>query len=112
MKTTMEVPMLYKTIVLELLQQVEEIYSLLLRRRTMMPTLDRYAVELKDIHQAWIDRLTRQSPAGDTTLLGSEALELAIRDVQNRLRIEFQPDDGTSFLDGAIANGRNPTPIA
>jgi len=99
--------MLYKTIVLELLQLEEEIYSILLRHRTLMPTLDRYAMELKNIHDTWINRLTRQSPAGDPTLLSSEALELAIRDVQNRLRIEYLSDqDETTFLDGAMATMR------
>jgi hypothetical protein len=44
--------MQYKTIVLELLQQYPEFHWELISRKTLLPTLDRYAADLKALHEA------------------------------------------------------------
>jgi hypothetical protein len=48
----------YKTIVLELLQQYPELAS----RKTLLPTLDRYAADLKTRHDDWAQTLSRERP--------------------------------------------------
>jgi hypothetical protein len=107
--------MRYKTIVLELLQdQYPALHEELRRERTLLATLDRLAIELKDAHVAWMNELRRASPEGDIRLIANEALELAIEHLQGDLRPE-SPLDGMESplsLDEAMAYVRRVTPSA
>ena len=92
--------MLFKTITLELLQQH-------LQRHIAMPMLDRYSADLQASHQAWLNLLSQQSPDSSPSQLSSEALELAIDNLKQRLREDFpqqdsQPDSPLN-LDAAMA---------
>ncbi len=95
--------MQYKTIVLELLQQRPEIHDQLRKDRMLLPTLQRYASELKISHETWKDRLDRAKPGSDPSQLASEALEMAVRDTENRLLSELTPsENGPLSLDESI----------
>ena len=67
--------MLYKTIVLQLLEQNPQIYEPLRRQRQMLPALEYYANELKTLHQAWKEILVKAVPGSDPDQIASEALE-------------------------------------
>ena len=57
-----EKPMHYKTITLELLQDRPEIYDKLLLNRTLLSTLDAYAIELRESHLDWNEMLQQRNP--------------------------------------------------
>ena len=107
--------MRYKTIVHELLQdRYPALHERLRRERTLLMTLDRLAIELKDAHVARMRELRRASPASDFGQVAIEALELATEDLQRRLPSESPPDEAAErlTLDAAMAYLRSHTPPA
>jgi hypothetical protein len=100
--------MLYKTIVLELLQQRPEIHDQLRKERKLLLTMERYAKELKTSHQAWMELLAQMRPGSNMSQLFSEALELALKELEDRLPSASAPDETASqFLDAAMLFTRN-----
>ena len=73
-----EANMKYKTMILQLLRQRPEMYNKLRSSRTLLPTLDRLARELKASHKAWMDRLAKTKPGSDPSQIAAEALEMAL----------------------------------
>lgn len=101
--------MQYKTIVLELLQQRPEIHDQLRKERKLVPTMEHYAKELKSSHQAWTELLTRMRPGSDESQISSEALEMALKELEDRLPSAFGPEESDSqFLDAAMLFLRHP----
>jgi hypothetical protein len=108
-----ETTMQYKTIILELLRQYPEIHEPLRKKRMLLPALESYANELKTSHEAWKERLALAKPGSDPSQLASEALEMAMADMQNRLHCESVPSESEPLsLDEAMAYIRNHTPPA
>jgi hypothetical protein len=69
------------------------------------------AGELKVSHEAWMDRLSRARPESDPSQVSSEALELALEQLQAHLRPESSTDDPAPLsLAAAMAFIRRPTP--
>lgn len=93
--------MLYKTIVLELLQNRPELYGQLRQRRMLLPTLNRLAGELKARHRAWTQELQATRPGSDSQI-ASEAMELALRELEDRLSADSE-EEARAFLDAAMA---------
>jgi len=105
--------MQYKTIVLGMLEQRPELYEQLRSQRMVLPALDRYALELKSLHQAWMELLVQRKPETDPAQLSSQALELAIQALEDFLPSASPPtEDETLSLDGAMAFLRRHTPPA
>jgi hypothetical protein len=101
--------MQYKTIVLELLQQRPEIHDRLRRQRKLLLTMERYAKELKTTHQAWIELLSQMRPGSDRSQLSSEAMEIALKELKDRLPSTSPLDASASqFLDAAMLFVRKP----
>ena len=75
----MEAPMQYKTIVLELLQQIPELHDRLRRNRTLFSTLEQLAAGLKDSHEEWKRRLAQSNLHSSEQQTSSAALELGWR---------------------------------
>jgi hypothetical protein len=98
-----EVLMQYKTIVLELLEQHPEMYSQLQSQRKLLEALERCSLELKISHEAWKDQLVQAKPGSDAMQISSEAMELAIQDLERRLFLEPLPEEDGPSLDGAMA---------
>ena len=96
--------MQYKTIVLGLLEDLPEIKVHLLRERTMLQILDTYASSLRESHETWKENLREQRPGSSESQLSSEAMELAIQDLEEMLSsIEteeeyFPLDDAMKFI--------------
>ncbi len=77
--------MKYKTIVLELLQERPEIHERLRRSRTLLSTLEEHARRLKTSHEAWKEQLSRSRPGSDPSQIASEALEIAVKEMEDSL---------------------------
>ena len=83
----------YKTIVLELLQQNPTIYNQLCTKRTLNQSLDLYAKELKTSHEAWMHCLHQAMPGREQSQIASEALEIALWEMETFLNSEYPPDE-------------------
>jgi hypothetical protein len=109
----MEMPMLYKTIMLQLLEQHPRRYEQLRSQRMLLTALDQYASELRTRHLAWKEHLSQTRPDSNDSQLASEALELALHDMQTLLLCESVPDESEAFsLDEAMAFLSRPSPPA
>jgi hypothetical protein len=105
--------MQYKTMVLELLKQHPKIHDQLRKKRLLFPALDSYAKALKASHEAWKARLSQAKPGSDPSQIASEALEIALKELEDSLNRESRlgTDDSLS-LDTAIAFIKMRTPPA
>ena len=109
--TQKETAMQYKTMILELLQQHPVRYEQLRRRRVLLPTMERYAGELKRLHTHWMELLPSIRPESDPSQVSSEALELALEQLQARLRQESSAGAREPLsLEDAMAFLRERTP--
>ncbi len=96
--------MQYKTIVLELLQERKELYEQLRLARRLLPTMQICAKELKARHEHWKETLATTKPGSDPSQISSEAMELAVRELEARLPSVHPQDDGQALsLDQAMA---------
>lgn len=98
--------MQYKTITLELIREQPELYERLRSSKRLLPAMDAYAIELKDGHEAWKESIHRRYPGSDPSQVASEALELAIRGLQERLH-SVSPKDEAEPIPGE-EKGRHP----
>jgi hypothetical protein len=98
----------YKTITLELLQQRPQLQDQFRRNRSLLATLELYARQLKTHHEAWKDHLSRARPGSDPSQVASEALEIALQELEDFLG----PSDDSEPLsaEGAITFIRGHTP--
>ncbi|HVX10269.1 MAG TPA: hypothetical protein VHC22_03655 [Pirellulales bacterium] len=101
--------MQYKTIVHELLQQQTELHERLRLTRRLLPTIETYAKELKASHEEWKETLSEARPDSDPIQISSEAMEMAVQEMEDRLQNESQTNDEALSLDAAMAFLRNPT---
>jgi len=102
--------MKYKTIVLELLRERTKLHEQLRLTRRLLPTLETCALELKASHESWKATLASANPGSDPSQIASEALELATKELEDRLPSEPQPDDMEPLsLDKAMAFVLSPT---
>jgi hypothetical protein len=105
--------MLYKTIMMELLEQRPQLHDQLRKQRKLLATLETLAQQLKTSHEAWKDQLARTGPESRDSQITSEALEIALQEMVNSLPDE-SPSGGSGplSLDGAMAFLRKATPPA
>jgi hypothetical protein len=106
----METTMQYKTMILELLRQRPQMHDQLRKSRKLLPAMEFYAKELKTSHEAWKETLSEAKPGSDQSQIASEALEMALKEMEDRLP-SASPEDGTEplSLDAAMASIRNRT---
>jgi hypothetical protein len=103
--------MQYKTLVLQLLRQRRELHNQLKNSRTLLQAVDRYALELKTGHEAWQASLSQARPGSDPSQIKSEALEMALKDLEERLPAPEEDSEALS-LEGAIEFVRKRMPPA
>jgi hypothetical protein len=89
--------MQYKTIVLQLLEQHPEIYNPLRKQRQVLPAMEHYARELRSLHLAWQEMFNQATPGSDPSQIASEALEMALKDLEDRLH-SGSPQEGQEAL--------------
>ncbi len=103
--------LLYKTMVLGLLEERPRFHRQLRKNRTLLATLEHYANLLKTHHEAWKDQLAQARPGSDPSQIAGEALEIALKELEDSLPNESPPDDSEPFsLDAAMAFIRRHTP--
>jgi hypothetical protein len=96
--------MQYKTIALELLKERTELHEQLRLTRRLLPTMETCSRELKASHETWKETLARANPGSDPSQIASEALELATRELEDRLPSASPADDSEPLsLDQAMA---------
>ena len=93
----------YKTIMLELLEQRPEICEPLRSQRKLLAEVERYSRELKTRHDAWTDELSHSKPGSDPSQIASEAMEMALRDLEVCLSTEYPAVAEKPPLDEAMA---------
>lgn len=103
----------YNTMILEWLEANSAMKVTLPCQRLTLPTLERLAIELKNSHEAWIERLQQHRPGSDSAQIQSEALEHAFPEwTSSRFAPTPTAEDAASYLDGAMAYLRQRTPLA
>ncbi len=102
--------MQYKTIILELLQQRPEMHEQLRKEHKLLITLEIVAKELKQDHEAWMERLSQERPGREASQISSEAFEMALKELTDRLPPASATDDQELSLDQAMAFIRTPSP--
>jgi hypothetical protein len=103
--------MLYKTMVLELLEQRPQMHEQLRRQRMLLPTMEFYARELKALHQGWKQHLAETRPGSDESQMASEALEIALQELEGCLPSASSPqDENRPTLDDVMTFLRAHTP--
>ncbi|HZU35182.1 MAG TPA: hypothetical protein VFA18_04715 [Gemmataceae bacterium] len=103
----------YKTIICELLNQRPQMCERLRKERKLLTTLEEYARELRTSHLGWTHLLAPLRPGSNPVQIASEALELAVKELEDRLPSESQPNENEAlFLDAAMLFLRRRTPRA
>lgn len=101
--------MQYMSIIHELLQQRPRIREQLRKSRKLLPTVERYARELKASHDAWKQMLVQLRPGSNKSQIASEAMELALKEMEDRLPSASSPDGNAGqVLDAAMLFLRRP----
>jgi hypothetical protein len=94
----------YKTIVLELLRGRTELHEQLRLTRRLLPTLETCSQELRASHLNWMETLAAAKPGSDPIQIESEAMELAIKELEDRLPSVSPVDEPEPLsLDAAMA---------
>ncbi len=105
--------MLYKTMVLELLNQRRDMLEQLRRTGSLLPTLEHYAKELKTNHEVWKELLSLAQPGSNPSQTASAALEIALKKLKDRLPPASSAEATEPLsLEAAMAFIRRHTPPA
>lgn len=100
----------YKTIILELLQANPTLHETLRRGRMLLPVMESLAIALKARHEALKEQLFATKADIDPSQASSAAMEIAVKEMENRLQAAFPPDgQGQLSLDAAMAFVRSLT---
>jgi hypothetical protein len=103
--------MQYKTIVLELLRERTELHEQLRLTRRLLPTLETCSQELKASHETWKETLAQANPGSDSYQISSEAMEIAVQELVDRLPALSPPDEPEPLsLDQAMSFIKSHTP--
>lgn len=104
----------YKTIVLEFLkEQHPALHERLRTNRQLLRTVNAYATYLKTRHAVWMNELLPTGQWGDASQVSSQALEIALEDMQESLRKESSTDETEPLsLDAAMSFLRKHSPPA
>jgi hypothetical protein len=110
--TRKEPTMNYKTMCLQKIQDRPEMYDQLLKSRTLLGALNGYARQLRDSHLEWKELLSQARPDTSETQIASEALEIALKELEDSLPPVYPQEDETLSLDAAMESIRSHMPPA
>jgi len=97
--------MQYKTIILGLLQQRTQMHETLRKERKLLTTMEKLARELRTRHQAWMENLSQANPGNDRSQISSEAMEMALKELEDRLPpVSAADEEAALALDRAMAS--------
>jgi hypothetical protein len=93
----------YKTIVLELLRDRPSLHEQLRASGTLQASMQQLAVAFRACHLERMKELAESRPGSDPAQLSSEAMELAVQELQDSLPSESSDEDMETFsLDQAM----------
>lgn len=93
----------YKTIVLELLRDRPALHEQLRVSGTLQASMEQLAVAFRACHLEHLKELAESRQASDPAQLSSEAMELAVKELQDSLPGELASEDTELFsLDQAM----------
>jgi hypothetical protein len=73
------------------------------KTRQLLSTMERYAKELKTSHEAWQEMLRQVRPGSEQHQISSEALEMALKEMEDRLSSALEhAEDHSQVLDAAM----------
>ncbi len=105
--------MLYKTMVLGLLEERPQLHDQLRQRRMLLATVEQHAQLLKARHEIWKEQLSQVRPGSDPGQIAGEALEIALKELEDSLPSASPPDDSEPLsLYAAMAYLRRHSPPA
>ncbi|MEW4571317.1 hypothetical protein AB1L88_25875 [Tautonia sp. JC769] len=103
----------YKTITLALLEANPSLCARLKAGRQLLSTMERLATELKASHQSLMEQLRTRNPMAAPEQIASQALELAVEALQDRIAEGLLAGDSglqPIFLGGTTGFSPPPTP--
>ena len=86
----------YKTIVLELLRDRPNLHERLRVDGTLLQSMEQLAAAFRACHLNRMKELAESRPKSDPSQLSSEAMELALQELQDSLPPESPASDGTA----------------
>jgi hypothetical protein len=96
--------MQYKTIILQFLQDRPTLHHRLRESRQLLAAVNHCSTSLKKRHEELTETLARKSPGRNSRQLASEALEIALEELEANLPAEPpRPDQELLSLDAAMA---------
>jgi hypothetical protein len=102
--------MQYKTIALEMIQERPQWHEELRSSNSLLSTVNQYAQTLREIHLAAIEQLRQARPEPSPLQLSSEAMEMALKQLEQSLPTEPQSDAKVFSLDAAMQYIKRHTP--
>lgn len=102
--------MQYTTIILELIQQRPELHQILQTSKTLLPTIQHHAQQLKTRHTQLIETLQQAQPDTSPAQIRSAALEIAVQELQETFQITASEIPEELSLDAAMTYLRRHTP--
>ena len=101
--------MQYKTIAMELIEQRPQMHEKLKRERKLLSTMETIARELKASHEEISRDLASEQPQMEASLISSQAMEMAISELTDRMPPEnFKGDEDELSLDQIMATLSSP----
>jgi type II secretory pathway component PulM len=101
--------MQYKTIAMELIGQRSQLHEKLKRERKLLSTMETIARELKTSHEAISQDLAMEQPQMEASLISSQAMEMALTEMEARMPPVSPKGDGDELsLDQIMATLSNP----
>ncbi len=88
----------YKTIILELLQQRTHMHEQLRKERRLLTTMEKLAGELRTRHQFWTEIFAAATPGSNPSQVSSQALEMALKELEDRLPPALPADEEAAAL--------------
>ncbi len=96
--------MQYKTIVHELIQEQPDLLAKLTSSNSLLSTINQLAKELRENHLSTVEHLLPARPGTSELQVRSEAMETAVHELRNLLRMQIPANDSSPMsLDDAIA---------
>lgn len=101
----------YRTIALGLIEEQPPLHERLRQSGRLLATMDQFAIELKASHDSWKEQLLQSRPGNDPIQIASEALEIACKELEERLAFASKADDAEPLsLDAAMSFIRKHSP--
>ena len=103
--------MQYMTIMLELIQSNRPLHQQLCQERKLLKTVEEAALELKSRHQEILEEMAELHPLSPTNQIYSQAFEMALKEMEERLQPASQMNEDSSLsLGEAMASISSPSP--